>query len=325
MKKTHLKKYNEIIDEKKKLEKKFKSYYKLFSSFVPENVPQNPTGTNNVIIEPMPELIDAPDFVYIIKDFLESLNAFINKINNFTKEAKQAMKEINGIFIDVTNLIKESISIYINESKIFFNTEVTKKFEEIEKYFKNYEKNAKENNIFKLSKIYHDEKSQENIINLLQQFYSLLNSSNTVYKNLIKDKNNFTIKKYSNVDLFFDWLISILSNNFEIKIDDLIIKKLEIKRDPGFFYKWKQCGMVFTQQKHLIIFENVDSFKIEDIVKIFEIDKITFRKKEDKKKGFLFDIIVNTKGKIMNFKGNFLFDALSEENIKDISDLINNN
>ena len=325
MKKTHLKKYNDIIDEKKKLEKKYKSYFKLFSSFIPEIVPQNPKGNNNIIIDPMPELIDAPDFVYIIKDFLESLNALINKINIFVKEAKQAMKEINNIFIDVNNLIKESITIYINESKIFFNTEVTNKFQEIENYFKKSEQNAKENNIFKLSKIYHDEKSQENIINLLQQLFSLLNTSNTVKKDLIQDKNNFTIKKYANVDLFFDWLISILSSNFVIKVDDLIIKKMEIKRDPGLFKKWKQCGMVITRQKHLIIFDNVDSFKIEDIVKIFEMDKITFRRKEDKKKGFLFEIIANTKGKIMSFKGDYVFDALSEENVKDISDLINNN
>ena len=325
MKKTHLKKYNDIIDEKKKLEKKYKSYFKLFASFVPEIVPQNPKGNNNIVIDPMPELIDAPDFVYIIKDFLESLNSLINKINLFAKEAKQAMKEVNNIFIDVNNLIKESITIYINESKIFFNTEVTKKFQEIENYFKKYEENAKENNIFKLSKIYHDEKSQENIINLLQQLFSLLNSSNTVKKDLIKDKNNFTIKKYANVDLFFDWLISILSNNFSIKIDDLIVKKMEIKRDPGLFKKWKQCGMVITRQKHLIIFENVDSFKIEDIVNIFEMDKISFRRKEDKKKGFLFELTANTKGKIMNFKGHFLYDALSDDNIKEISDLINNN
>ena len=323
IKKTQLKKFSELIDEKKNLEKKYKSYIKLFSSFVPELIPPNPKAPNNPV-QPMPELIDSPDFVYIVKDFLDSINALLTKMIKFTTEAKESMKAINALFVDVYNLIKEAISIYIKESKIFFNQEVTKKFEEVENYFKKYDQNAKENNTFKLTRIFHNEQVKENIYNLLQQYYMLLCNSNTIKKELISDRNAFSTDKYQNVDLFFDWLISVLPTKLEVPVNDLIIKSFEIKRDPGFFSRWKQAGMVFTRQHHLILFDKVNSYKIEDIVKIFETDKITYQRKEDKKKGLLFEVVADVKGKVMNFKGTFLFDALTMENINEISELINN-
>ena len=323
IKKTQLKKFSELIDEKKNLEKKYKSYIKLFSSFVPELIPPNPKAPNNPV-QPMPELIDSPDFVCIVKDFLDSLNALLSKMIKFTTEAKESMKAINALFVEVYNLIKEAISIYIKESKIFFNQEVTKKFEEVENYFKKYDQNAKENNSFKLTRIFHNEQVKENIYNLLQQYYMLLCNSNTIKKELISDRNAFSTDKYQNVDLFFDWLISVLPTKLEVPVNDLIIKSFEIKRDPGIFSRWKQAGMVFTRQHHLILFDKVNSYKIEDIVKIFETDKITYQRKEDKKKGLLFEVVADVKGKVMNFKGTFLFDALTMENINEISELINN-
>jgi len=323
IKKTQLKKFNELIDEKKKLEKKYKSYIKLFSSFVPELIPPNPNAPNNPV-QPMPELIDSPDFVYIVKDFLDTINALLSRMIKFANEAKESMKAINALFVEVYNLIKEAISIYITESKIFFNQEVTKKFEEVENYFKKYDQNAKENNIFKLTRIFHNQQVKENIYNLLQQYYMLLCNSNTIKKELISDRNAFSIDKYQNVDLFFDWLISVLPTQLDVSVNDLIVKSFEIKRDPGIFSRWKQAGMVFTRQHHLILFDKVNSYKIEDIVKIFEMDKITYRRREDKKKGLLFEVVANIKGKVMNFKGEFLFDALTMENINEISGLINN-
>lgn len=321
VRKTHLKKYSELTDEKKKLEKKYKNYFKLFSSFVPELIQQK---NLNLQPDPMPELIDAPDFVYIVKDFSDAINHLITKVLNFTKEAHNSMKQINDLFVDINNLLKNAISIYISESKIFFSAEVTKKFEEIEKYFKKYEENAKENNIFKLNLIFHNEQTKTNIYNLLQQYYSLLATSNRIKKELIADRNSFSIEKYTNIELFFNWFISVLPNELDITVNDLIIKKLEIKRDPGIFYKWKQALLVFTKQHHVILFDNIEGYKIDDIVKIFEMGKISFRRKEDKKKGLLFEIIADIKGKIMNFKGEYLFDALTIENLNQISELINN-
>ena len=324
LKKTQLKKFSELTDERKKLEKKYKSFQKLFESFVPELIAQNPKANqNNQVAPPMPELIDAPDFICIITDFIEAINNLLKKMITFANEAKESMKAINGLFIEVYNLMKESISIYITESKIFFNQDVTKKFEEIENYFKKYDQNEKENNIFKLEKIFQNDKVKENIFNLLQQYYTLLSSSNTVKKELTNDKNKFSIQNYKNVYEFFDWLISVLPERLDIPIGDLVINKFEIKRDPGIFSRWKQALMVFTKQHHLILYDSINNFKSDNVVKIFETDKITFRRKDDKKKGFLFEVIAVIKGKVMNFKGETLLDALTIENINKIAEIIN--
>ena len=324
LKKTQLKKFSELTDERKKLEKKYKSFQKLFESFVPELIAQNPKANqNNQVAHPMPELIDAPDFICIITDFIEAINNLLKKMITFANEAKESMKAINALFVEVYNLMKESISIYITESKIFFNQDVTKKFEEIENYFKRYDQNEKENNTFKIEKIFQNDKVKENIFNLLQQYYTLLSSSNTVKKELTNDKNKFSIQNYKNVYEFFDWLISVLPERLDIPIGDLVVNKFEIKRDPGIFSRWKQALMVFTKQHHLILYDSINNFKSDNVVKIFETDKITFRRKDDKKKGFLFEVIAVIKGKVMNFKGETLLDALTIENINKIAEIIN--
>ena len=72
--------------------------------------------------------------------------------------------------------------------------------------------------------------------------------------------------------------------------------------------------MIFTRQKHLLLFDNQE--KIENYVKIFELDKTSFRKKIDNKRPYMFELVANRKGKLMDFKGNYLFDGLNEQNIK---------
>ena len=199
-------------------------------------------------------------------------------------ESKESMKTINGIFAEVNTLIRESITIYIGESKNFFNSEVTKKLEEIEAYFKKYEENAKENNKFKMNKIFQTEQSKQTILTLLQQYYTLISNSDLVKKELVEDKANFTLEKYPTLESFFKWFITVLPKHFELTVNDLINKKFQIQRDPGPLYKWKDAGIVFTKQHHLLLFDKVDSYKQEDIVKIFETDKITFKKRNDKKR-----------------------------------------
>ena len=324
LRKNHSKKYSELKDEKKNLDKKFKSYFKLIFSFVPELADQYSPPNKKIQVDPMPELVDAPDFVCIIKDILDSLNTLTTKINVFVSETKDSMQAVNDLFVEVNNLIRESVTIYIGESKNFFNTEVTKKLEEIEAYFKKYEENAKENNKFKMNKIFQTEQSKQTILTLLQQYYTLISNSDLVKKELVEDKANFTLEKYPTLESFFKWFITVLPKHFELTVNDLINKKFQIQRDPGPLYKWKDAGIVFTKQHHLLLFDKVDSYKQEDIVKIFETDKITFKKRNDKKRPYAFEVVAVMKGKIMNFKGETILDALGEPNLNAIKELIDN-
>ena len=310
IKKKQQKKFNEIDEMKKKLEYKYtKSYEKLFESFMEEK--QENKDNNNLII-------DSPDFICVIKDLLDDINKIILEINLFIIDTKDALYSINHLFVEINNLVRDSVLIYIQESKSIFNIDVTKNFEEIQKYYKKLDENP-EDKMFKLEKIFNEQKHKENIYNLLEQYYKLLNDSGKVKKELISDRNNFSIKKYPNIYLFFEWLISISPQPTQLTIDDLIIKKVEVQREAGFFRGWKDSILIFTKQQHMILYDKPVTYSFETIVNIFELDKITFRKKLDYKKPFLFEINADVKGKLMNFKGTFLFDALNSDNLYDIS------
>ena len=77
---------------------------------------------------------------------------------------------------------------------------------------------------------------------------------------------------------------------------------------------------MFTKQHHLLVLDKPGTS--DDLVYVFELDKTSFRKKADNKKKFLFELIANRKGKIMDFKGSFLFDGLCQENIDEIPNLV---
>ena len=310
IKKKQLKIFNEIEEMKNKLEKKYlKSYAQLFESLLKENI-------NNEDL--FKTLTDSPDLICIVKDLLDDINKLILEINLFIIDAKDSLYSINHLFVEINNLVRDSVLIYIQESKNNFNIDVTKNFEQIQKYYKNLEENP-EDKMFKLDKIFNEQIHKEKIYNLLEQYYNLLNKSERIRKELITDKNNFLIKNYPNIYLFFEFLISVCPQPTQITIDDLIIKQIEVKRDAGFFRGWKDSMLIFTKQKHILLYDKPVTYTFENIIQIFEIDKTNFEKKVDFKKPFLFTITISAKGKIMDYGGTFLFDALSNENFYDIS------
>ena len=52
------------------------------------------------------------------------------------------------------------------------------------------------------------------------------------------------------------------------------------------------------------------------------ITEILEGKKVDNKRPHLFELVANRKGKVMDFKGNYLFDGLKEQNINIIHPLV---
>ena len=326
IKKLNSNKFREVEEYKKKLVKQFHKYDKLFESYLPEinlNKSNNPNhnNANNRNIVPRPSLVDTPDFIFIVHKLLEIINKLIVDINLFIVDTKDCLYKMNVLYVEMNNLVRDSVLIYIRESKKVFNIDVAKNFEEIENYYKNIQKN-KSDKIFKLTQIFNTNKSQEEIHTLLQQYYVLLCNSGRVKKEHLSDRNTFSIEQYSNLLLFFEWLISISPQPTGLTSEDLVIKRFKVKRDPGIFKGWRDSIMVFTRQHHLLLYDSAE--KIENFVKIFEIDKTNFRRKLDNKRPFMFELIATKKGKVMDFKGNYLFDGLSEKNLNEIHPMILN-
>ena len=323
IKKMNSNKFKEIEEQKKQLVKKFHKYDKLFESYLPQtnlNNP-NPNHNNNNVGNRIqrPPLVDTPDFVFIVHNLLEAINKLIVDINLFIVDTKDCFYKMNVLYVEMNNLVRDAVLIYIRESKKVFNIDVAKNFEEIENYYKNLKKN-KQDKIFKLNQIFSTNKSQEAIHTLLQQYYVLLCNSGRVKKEFLTDRNTFSIEQYSNLLLFFEWLISISPQPTGLSSEDLVMKRFKVKRDPGIFKGWRDSILVFTRQHHLLLYDTAE--KIENFAKIFEVDKINFRRKLDNKRPFMFELIATRKGKIMDFKGNYLFDALSEKNLNEIHPMI---
>ena len=321
IKKMNLNKFKEIEEEKKQLVKKFHKYDKLFESYLPLPNPNNnnPNHNNAGNRIQRPPLVDTPDFVFIVHNLLEIINKLIVDINLFIVDTKDCFYKMNVLYVEMNNLVRDAVLIYIRESKKVFNIDVAKNFEEIENYYKNLKKN-KQDKIFKLNQIFSNNKSQEAIHTLLQQYYVLLCNSGRVKKEFLSDRNTFSIEQYSNLLLFFEWLISISPQPTGLSSEDLVMKRFKVKRDPGIFKGWRDSILVFTRQHHLLLYDTAE--KTENFAKIFEVDKINFRRKLDNKRPFMFELNATRKGKIMDFKGNYLFDALSEKNLNEIHPMI---
>ena len=318
IKKANLNKFKDIDEVKKKLSKRFHKYDKLFDSYLPENNLNN-NNANNRNRSPMPSLVDTPDFIDIIQNLLELINKLILDINLFIIDTKDCFYKLNQIFVEMNNLLRDAVLIYIQESKKVFNIDVTKNFEEIENYYKKLDK-SDQDKMFKINQIFHNNQNREHMLDLLQRYYVLLCNSGRVKNELLSDRNTFSIYKYPNTLLFFEWLISVSPQLINITNEELILKKVRVKRDPGLFHGWREVVMVFTRQKHLLLYDVQE--KMENYVKIFELDKTSFRKKIDNKRPFMFELVANRKGKLMDFKGIYLFDGLNEQNINVIHPLV---
>ena len=294
MKEKNYEKYKDTNEIKNKLEENYlKTYYKLFNSEI--------KSTN---------LPDFPDLVIATKDLIEVINDLILGVDMFIKITKDSLLTLNNIFYDINELIKNSIVSYISQNKNSFSNELISKFEEIEKKVKTLGENP-EDKMFTFSQIINSASQRNKINNLLEHYSILLGlSENTKLNN-----NPYLIEKYKDIDSFFNFLISKSPKTINLTIDDLIIKKLEIQYYPGFLKSWKDCFIFFTIQKHLIIFDKEDTYSIENVIKIFQMNKINFKLNSNFERPFIFEISPNYDVIIFKRYHTYSFDALNNRNL----------
>ena len=308
-------KIDKIDRRRKKLQKKYTSKYELlFKIYSPElNLPNQ-----NEIQKPT-NLEEVDDFVIIVMDFFNGTNKLVLKTNLFVLEIKDLLYKVNMVFLEYSNLIKNSVLLYIQENKKIFSQDIIKDLESIEKYYEEMSKPETDQS-FRIPKIFDTQNLKDQINTNLKDYQIFLKKSNRVQNEILNNDTKFRIENYVNIEIFFETLISINPQPSNLNISDLIKDKFEIKRDPGMFSSWRDCLIMFTKQNHMIIFDKpVNKF----FVNLFEISKVTYIKKEDKKKPFLFSIYVNKKGKIMNSNGTYIYDALDLERIKKIESHFN--
>jgi hypothetical protein len=296
------------------MKKYTESYEGIFESFLKEaeNTEQDINAKSNIIF-------NKNDFLCIFKDFMNEINNLILQINLYISETSDNLLQINKLFSDVNNLVGDSVLIYIEQSKAIFNIEMNDNYEKIKQYYQNIKDNSEEN-MFKLNIIFDKQEDKEKINNSLEEYYKLLKEENK--KEL--DTNLFSINSHPNLYLFFEWLTQIRPKGGQIFIEDLIIKKFDVRKYDGFFSGWSDCIMVFTKQKHIIIYnKSKDINKSDTVYKFYELAQTTFIQKNDNKYPFAFDLIIENIGTIMNSNETINYDALNKDNLDEISLLFN--
>ena len=285
IKKNNSYKINEIIGIKNTLKGKYsESYINLFITDIK-----------------ITNVIDLPDLVIAIIDLTKHINLLMREINVFIQKSKESLKSLNIIINEINNNAKDIILSFISENKINFNNEISKKIEEIENQLQEY--NPKEIS-FSFQQILNTASQRNKLDNIFKSLSILLGISEDV----------ILIDKFKDIDSFFEFL---LENNKEMKsvnIDELILQKFEVQYYPGFMKSWKDCFLYYTPQRHLILCDNKDIISLENIVQIFEMNKINFKLNSSFKKPFIFEISPNY-GMLLKRYNTYIFDALNGDNL----------
>ena len=189
----------------------------------------------------------------------------------------------------------------------------------LEVHFESTQK-PNQNELFLMERVFITEDHKNKINKCLQTYQKLLKDSQRVESDIIFCDNRFNINNYTSINELFETLIKVNPQFVLINFGDLLVKQFKIKRDPGLFSSWKNCVFIISKQNHIIIY---DGEIAGTPVNVFEMSRITFRKKEGKKGQYLFEIVVNKKGKVMNFSGTFLYDAQNNETLSEIEKILN--
>ena len=285
IKKNIIDKYNEVYEIKNILLKKYsETYDKLF-----------------IIEIKQTNVIELPDLVIAIIDLTKQINLLNREINILIEKFKESLIILNNIINEINKNFKDIIASFINESKNNFNNELNQKILEIEKKIDEY--NPKETN-FSFSQLLNNI-SQRNIIEKIFKNLSFLFGFS---------ENWITIEKYKSIDSFFEFLIQNKKEIKQMNIDELIIKKIEVQYYPGFLKSWKDCFLFSTAQKHLIICDNKDILSLDNVIQIFEMDKINFKLNSKFEKPFMFELSPNYSVLFKRYN-TYTFDALNSENL----------
>ena len=199
-------KIDKIDRRRKKLQKKYTSKYELlFKIYSPElNLPNQ-----NEIQKPT-NLEEVDDFVIIVMDFFNGTNKLVLKTNLFVLEIKDLLYKVNMVFLEYSNLIKNSVLLYIQENKKIFSQDIIKDLESIEKYYEEMSKPETDQS-FRIPKIFDTQNLKDQINTNLKDYQIFLKKSNRVQNEILNNDTKFRIENYVNIEIFFETLISIIN------------------------------------------------------------------------------------------------------------------
>ena len=260
------------------------------------------------------EIILMNDFIMIEHNLVSYCNKILKKIEFYSNEILKINNNSNKDFKDYVLFIKNNLDIF--KTQIFFNSEINLSIELNENIDFDFEKHSSINNIIKNNK---------ELNFLIKKFQNNLIQNNYMNNKIIYEDSNFNIKNYETLNDFITFMLKLTPKKFSIEYNDLIEFKAPCLRDAGVFKGWRNCFIIITIQKHVIIFDEERDIKDDqiDMNKLFVIynqNSIFVEKKTLKKSKFIISISeMNLKEKKSKY---MQIDAIDEDNRNNIINAI---
>ena len=114
---------------------------------------------------------------------------------------------------------------------------------------------------------------------------------------------------------FFNFIIEILPERYDIEVSNLITFRTIVKRDPGMFQSWKNSILLITIQNNLYLF---DKRIMKDFNENIGLNSFYFKKKNDKKSEMKLQLNETKKGILFKSNISIMIEACGKESYDEI-------
>ena len=289
---------------------KFKKFENKYDNFT--NNSNNQNNSKDIAL-----LFEENEFFLIEVELNARINKNFSKLKSFLKTLKFNIEDLKKLVIDYVALIKGSVEKFLYENKKIYGGNMDLDFEHMQKFYESITKESLEKS-FIVSRILGNDDNINKFNEFLNELRNDLIKFKIVKKEIIYTQGNFDISNFQSMEDLIFFVVELIP--MENKLSSaLLLEKFEFKWDPGVFKSWKKCIILKTLQNNILIYDGMVN-KIPD--EIFNMKKLKFKIKEEKKFPYKFEI---TEKKKSFFSSNKVvcIDALNEENLKRFKDSLN--
>jgi hypothetical protein len=258
------------------------------------------------------EVLRKNEFFLIEIDITLNYNEIVKLSAKALNLVKDEMSKLKILMMDYMNLLKETINVYLAESKKLYSATVALAFEKIQLLYESINKESVESN-FSVDKFFKNDIAKD-FNDILTIYRKNLSDYEVVQHDHLKVDDRFKIENIKNFDDLLDLFISLNPKPLDYSFD-FVDYVTEVRRDPGIFKSWRTVVLVMTKQKNVIIFD--DKISNKDFILLY-IPRLTVKPKEDKKNPYRFELCETKKGILFNSNVNVILDAVTPDIYKEL-------
>lgn len=260
-------------------------------------------------LKDLSRLFEENDFFLIEIEITLRINKLFNKIAIFLKNYKLSFEDLKKCVVEYAALVKDTVDKFLNENKKIYGGNMNLDFEHMQKFYESITKESLEKS-FIVSRILGSDETINKFNEYFNEYRNDLIKFRIVKSDVISKQDKFNISNFQSLEDLLSFMIELIPIERKLA-SSLLIGKYDMKRDPGFFKSWKNCTILKTLQNNFLIYDDVINKRPAEI---FNVRKLKFKKKEEKKFPYRFEISEKKKGMLFSSNVVQYFDAATEDN-----------